>query len=145
MVSREGNAVFSWDSTWYYSHFVWLCVLLRGVSCWVAFLLVLVCFVSPVSIVIASVREERAGLCASRAFLFIYFAHGNFHPFRLLMVSGIGCGLWLWHSLDFSFITFMQVRPKQLVWLKRFASKWHTCIRVSRHISHWAYLISCMN
>ena len=51
------------------------------------------------SIVITSFGEERAGLCAFRAFV-VYFACLNVCPFSLPL--GIGCGLRLWHSLDFS-------------------------------------------
>ena len=55
------------------------------------------------SIVITSLGEERAGLCASRAFvLYVLF----FVIFLFLLVSGVGCGLWLWHSLNFSINVF---------------------------------------
>ena len=49
-------------------------------------------FFSSFSIVITSLREERAGLCASRAF-FVDFAYVIFVPFLFLLVSGVGCGL----------------------------------------------------
>ena len=58
------------------------------------------------SIVITLLGEERAGTCiyASRAFVFIL--HASRFVFLSStgdMVSRVGCGLWLWHSLDFSF------------------------------------------
>ena len=37
--------------------------------------------------------------------LFILHALVSVH-FLLLLVSGIGCGLWFWHSLDFSINVF---------------------------------------
>ena len=37
-------------------------------------------FFSPLSIVITSLGEERACMCASRAFMFDYFAHINGCP-----------------------------------------------------------------
>ena len=64
------------------------------------------CFVILFSTVITSLGEEGAGLCASRAFVCLfctcYFFFFFFCHFSLLLVSGVGCGLWLWHSLDFS-------------------------------------------
>ena len=43
--------------------------------------------------------EEGAGLCASRAFVLHVLV---FVLFLFLLVSGVGCGLSLWHSLHFS-------------------------------------------
>ena len=34
--------------------------------------------------------------------LFVYFVRVSFVMFLFLVVSGVGCGLLLWHSLDFS-------------------------------------------
>ena len=56
-------------------------------------------FFSPFSIAITSLGKERANLSAFRTF--VRFVLG----FLLLLVSGKGCGLKLWHSLDFS-LTF---------------------------------------
>ena len=56
----------------------------------------------------ASLGEEGAGLYVSRAF-FICFARVVFVLFLCLLVSGVGCGLRLWHSLDFS-INFFGVQ-----------------------------------
>ena len=62
------------------------------------------------SIVTTSLREERADLCASRAFVF-YFARVKCCPFFLfLLISGVSCDLCLWHFLDLS-INFFTV-PK---------------------------------
>ena len=49
---------------------------------------------------ITSLGEEGAGLCASRALFVVYVL--DFVVFLFLLVSGIGCGLGLWHSRDFS-------------------------------------------
>ena len=56
-----------------------LCILLLGVSCWV---LSCSCFYSPFSIDITSLGQERAGLCASRAFVGL-FCTCYFCPFSL--------------------------------------------------------------
>ena len=80
-------------------------------------------FFVPFSIFITSLWEEGAGLCVSRAFvcsfvrvslllllllfvcLFCLFVCLFFFCcffFFFLLVLGVGCGLWLWHSLDCS-------------------------------------------
>ena len=75
----------------------------RFVVCLSVCHLVLV-FFSPFSIAITSLGEERVilvlfvrlfGLCLFR-----------FVGFVLLFGSGKGCGLWLWHTLDFSLTIF---------------------------------------
>ena len=58
------------------------------------------CFSIPFSILITSLREKGAGLCASRAF--VCFVRLSDFPILSLLVSGLGCGLLLWHSLNFS-------------------------------------------
>ena len=72
-----------------------------------------------ICIVISLLGDERAGLCASRAFVclfckrqfllllgffscFFFF----FFFFVFLLVSGIDCSLWLWHSFGFSINMF---------------------------------------
>ena len=55
-----------------------------------ALLFVLV-FFSPFSIVITSLGEKRAGLCAYRAF--VCFACVNFCSLSLPLGVGVGCGL----------------------------------------------------
>ena len=58
-------------------------------------------FFSPFSIPITSLGEARAGLCDFvRFFLLRWLVCVSL---LFLLVSGIGCNLWLWHSLDFSF------------------------------------------
>ena len=82
-----------------------------------------------ISIVISLLGDERAGLCASRAFVclfckrqfllllgffgvfFFFFFFGFFFflfcfVFLFLLVSGIDCSLWLWHSFGFSINMF---------------------------------------
>ena len=66
--------------------------------------LVLVIF-GPFSIAITLLEEERACICVC------LFCECWFVFFLFLLVSGIGCDLWLWHSLDFSFYLFV-VRTK---------------------------------
>ena len=39
----------------------------------------------------------------------ICFGHVSFCPFSLLLVSGVGCGLWLWHALDFFYLLFFRL------------------------------------
>ena len=57
------------------------------------------CFVIPFSIVITSLGEEGAGLCASRALFFFFFYFFIvlyvlvFFIFLVLLVSGVGSGL----------------------------------------------------
>ena len=71
-------------------------------------------FIVLFSIVIISLGEEGAGLCACRAFvLYVLF----FVIFLFLLVSGVGCGLWLWHSLDFSINFFSYAET--WTWLQR--------------------------
>ena len=59
-------------------------------------------FFSPFSIAITSLGEERANLSAFRTFV----------RFVLVWIcrSGKGCGLWLWHSLDFSLTFFLRLK-----------------------------------
>ena len=60
-------------------------------------------FFSPFSIAITSLGEEELILVLFvRLFALCLF---GFVGFLFLLVSGKGCGLWLWHSLDFS-LTF---------------------------------------
>ena len=61
-------------------------------------------FFSPFCITITSLGEERADLSAFvRLFDFCLF---GFVDFLFLLVSEKSCGLWLWHSLDFSLTFF---------------------------------------
>ena len=72
--------------------------ILRGASCFKVFPCSLSSyFVIPFSTVITSLGEEGAGLFASPAFVCLFCT-----CFLFLLVSGIGCGLCLWHFLDFS-------------------------------------------
>ena len=63
-------------------------------------------FFSPFSITITTLGEERANLVLFvRLFGLCMF---RFVGFLFLLGSEKGCGLWLWHSLDFS-LTFFAV------------------------------------
>ena len=60
-------------------------------------------FLHSLSIVITSLGEEGAGLCASLAFVCMFVLYMLvFVIFLFLLVSGVSGGLGLWHSLDFS-------------------------------------------
>ena len=74
--------------------------ILRGASCLVLLCSSFSCF-SPFRIMITSLGEERAGLCASRAFVCLLCTR-YFFPFSLPLGVRGWCGVWLWHSLDFS-------------------------------------------
>ena len=98
-------------------------------------------FFSPFSIAITSLGEERElilvlfvrlfGLCLFR-----------FVGFLFLLGSGKGCGLWLWHSLDFS-LTFL-IPPSFGVsgrlWLWHM---WRLCASVS-HLSVFRWLVKAV-
>ena len=84
--------------------FVALWFILRGdllyfLPCVILFWLVVF---SPFSIAITSLGDETANLSVFRT-LFDLCLFG-FVGFLFLLVSGKGCGLYFWHSLDFSFI-----------------------------------------
>ena len=87
-------------------------------------------FFRPISIAITSLGEERANLSVFRMFVRFHLLLGvweglrfvivalpglfcyllclfGFVGFLFLLVSGKGCGLWLWHSLDFSLTFFV--------------------------------------
>ena len=83
--------------------------ILRGASCFKVLPCSLSsCFFIPFSIVNASLGEEGASLCASRAFVCLFVLHVLvFVLFLFLLMSGVGCGLWLWHSLNFSINFFI--------------------------------------
>ena len=66
--------------------------ILRGASCYKVFRCSLSsCFFIPFSIVITSLGEEGAGLCASLAFVCLYVL--VFVSFLFLLVSGVVYGL----------------------------------------------------
>ena len=47
--------------------------------------------------------RKREQVHALIVHLYVYLACVNFCLFLFLLVSGVGCDLWLWHTLDFSF------------------------------------------
>ena len=61
---------------------------------------------SPFSIAITLLGEDCANLGAFRAFVRFALVCFCLPGFLFLFVSGMGCGLWLWHSLDFSLTCF---------------------------------------
>ena len=63
-------------------------------------------FFSPFSIAITSLGEERAYLSAFRAFIWFVLVWVCRFPLPLGVLRGVGFGLWLWNSLDFSFTFF---------------------------------------
>ena len=69
-------------------------------------------FFSPFSIAITSLGEERAKILVLFVRLFDLCLFG-FVGFLFLLGSGKGCGLWLWHYLDFS-LTFFVYLPFDL-------------------------------
>ena len=61
------------------------------------------CFFISFSVVIASLGEGVAGLCASHVCVCLFVLRVlKFCPFSLPLRVGVGCGLWLWHTLGFS-------------------------------------------
>ena len=61
-------------------------------------------FFSPFSIAITSLEKELILVLFVRLFDLHLF---GFVSFLFLLVSEKGCGLWLWHSLDFSLTYFL--------------------------------------
>ena len=45
---------------------------------------------------------KREFVCVLLVHLCVCFVHVSFRYFSLPLDVGVGCGLWLWHSLDFS-------------------------------------------
>ena len=62
-------------------------------------------FFGPFSIAITSLGEERELILVFFVRLFVLCLF-RFVGFLFLLGSGKGCGLWLWHSLDFSLTFF---------------------------------------
>ena len=90
---------------------------------------VVVC--SPFSIVIISLGDEIASLCTFRAFVcLVLFLHALIFVLLLfLFVSGVDCGLWLWHSLDCSLHFFV----------------WQVCIQFAKYVCHFKALFENHN
>ena len=89
------------------------------------FLFVCCFFLILFSIMITSLGEEGAGLCVSRAFICL-FLHASISVLFLM----IGCGLYLWHSLDFYIrcfgcTTFGRLLCKKCIWLTCLCNPWH--------------------
>ena len=113
-----------WRWTKCNSYFVWLCVtlwfLIRDVlsTCFYVF--------SPVWHCdhLAWVRESWSIICFSCICLFILYVLLCV-SFLFFMVTWVGCGMWLWHSLDFSFNflncenfshVFRRIHPEVNIW-----------------------------
>ena len=56
--------------------------------------------------VLSPLLGRRDLVCVLLVHLFVCFVRVSFCLFLFLLVSGAGCGLWLWHSLDFSINCF---------------------------------------
>ena len=100
--------------------FVALWFILRGYLLYVFFSVchfVLV-FFSPFSIAMTSLGEEGANLSAFHTFVRFVLVF-RFVGFLFLLGSGKGCGLWLWHSLDFS-LTFFLIRSSNFICTRGF-------------------------
>ena len=95
-----------WSRCWSYS--LLLCGLFYEAICFMPFL---VLFCSCVFSVLLALRLPRLGM---RKLILVVFVRlfalclFGFVGFLFLLVSGKGCGLWLWHSLDFSLTFFCQ-------------------------------------
>ena len=63
-------------------------------------------FFSPFSIAITSLGEERGNLILVLFVRLFDLCSFRFVGFLFLLGSGKGCGLWLWHPLDFSLTFF---------------------------------------
>ena len=50
--------------------------------------------------------RESLSICFSSVCLFIFIPFVTFYLFIFLLVPGVGCDSWLWHSLDFPFNVF---------------------------------------
>ena len=56
--------------------------------------------------VLSPLLGRRDLVCVLLVHLFVCFVQVSFCHFLFLLVLGAGCGLWLWHSLDFSINCF---------------------------------------
>ena len=56
--------------------------------------------------VLSPLLGRRDLVCVLLVHLFVCFVRVSFCHFLFLLVSGAGCGLWLWHSLGFSINCF---------------------------------------
>ena len=126
--SGKGCGLWLWHSLDFsltFSIFALLTVLGRWSRCWSCPLLLCglfyeaICFVSYLVIlflcfsVLLALRLPRLG---KRELILVLFVRlfdlclFRFVGFLFLLGSGKGCGLWLWHSLDFSFTLFTAFR-----------------------------------
>ena len=71
---------------------------LGGISCWV-----LPCSFFSCSALWFLCLGKREFVYILLIHLYVYLACITIRLFLFLLVSGVGCRLWLWHSLDFSF------------------------------------------
>ena len=93
-----------WSRCWSYS--LLLCGLFFEAICFMSYLLL---FCSCVFQSLLALQLPRLGKRKLILVLFIRLFDlclFGFVDFFFLLVSGKGCGLWLWHSLDFSFTFF---------------------------------------
>ena len=93
---------------WCNSYFcVALWFLLRGVSCWVLYCSLLSCLFQSCW-ALGSPRLRKHELT------YMLLACVTSCLFLFLFMSGVGCALWVWHSLDFSF-NFLEWRSIPLI------------------------------
>ena len=78
---------------------------------------------------------KRELICVLLVHLFVCFVRAMLVVviFLFLLVSGVGCGLWLWHSLVF-FINFFSSH----VWLIHVRQDKYDVLKVNFNIEHWA-------
>ena len=119
--------------------FVALWFILRGDLFYVLPCVILfVCFT-----VLLALRLSRLGKTELILVLFVrlfYLCLFGFVSFLFLLVSGNGCGLWLWHSLDFS-LTFLvckvPVKNCEILFPSYIAFYDKTCFPVLSIINHY--------
>ena len=93
--------------------FVALWFILRGgLFCVLPFVILFLCF--SVLLALRFPRLGRGGLVLMFFVRLFDLCLFGFVGFLFLLVSGKGCGMWLWHSLDFS-LTFLGERRSRLL------------------------------
>ena len=90
---QTGHPVWSESSLGAHWSFCWFCHVAAYVS-------------KILKHVLSPLLGRRDLVCVLLVHLFVCFVRISFCHFLFLLVSGAGCGLWLWHSLDFSINCF---------------------------------------
>ena len=117
---------FVWLCEFYFS-FIFLCfvvvvivvvILLLDVSCWILPCSLLLWFSDQSCLAGSPCLGKRELVYMLLVHLFVYMLLPVF--LRFLLVSGIGCGLWLWHSLELSLKCMPRTKRQlslQMSWL----------------------------